>query len=84
MDDSNTPEVDQSEHRIPLGITSFAQNEREQFGQKVRLAMGCIEGTSEPVKGKAMPLDEESIRQRLKALSQEEGLGASPCNRPRS
>jgi hypothetical protein len=71
MNDSNTPDVDQPKHRIPLGITSLAQNEREQFGQKVRLAMGCMESTSEPVKGKAMPLDEASIRQRLKALSQE-------------
>ncbi|ASJ74181.1 hypothetical protein [Granulosicoccus antarcticus] len=33
--------------------------------------MECIEGTSEPVEGKAIPLDEASIRQRLKALSQE-------------
>ncbi|MFT5046915.1 MAG: hypothetical protein ACI8UP_003896, partial [Porticoccaceae bacterium] len=71
MDDSNTPDVDQSEHRIPLSIASFAQNEREQFGQKVRLAMGCMEGIAEPMKGKALPLDEASIRQRLKALSQE-------------
>ncbi|MFT5895338.1 MAG: hypothetical protein ACI8VW_002212 [bacterium] len=71
MDDSNTPDVDQSEHRSPLGIASFAQNEREQFGQKVRLAMGCMEGIAEPMKGKALPLDEASIRQRLKALSHE-------------
>ena len=71
MDDSNTPDVDKSEHRIPLGMTSFDQNEREQFGRNVRLAMGFMEGTSEPVKGKAMPEDVASIRQRLKSISQD-------------
>ena len=39
-------------------MPSFDQQEREQFGQKIRLAMACIDSTSEPVEGKAMPLDE--------------------------
>ena len=71
MDDSSTANIGKADRRIPLGMPSFAQQEREQFGQNIRLAMECIEGTSEPVEGKAIPLDEASIRQRLKALSQE-------------
>ena len=71
MDDSSTADIGNSDDRIPLGMGSFAQQEREQFGQNIRLAMECIEGTSEPVEGMAIPLDEASIRQRLKALSQE-------------
>ena len=69
MDCSNTPDVDKSYIRIPRGLSSLAQKEREQFGQRVRLAMSCIEGTSEPVKDKAIPVDEASICRRLKALS---------------
>ncbi len=71
MDDSSTSNVGKPEGRIPLGIPSFAQQEREQFGQNIRLVMACIEGTSEPAEGMAIPLDEASIRQRLKALTQE-------------
>ncbi len=52
-------------------MPSVDQQEREHFGQKVRLAIERIEGASEPVKDKAMPLDEHSIRQRLKTLSQD-------------
>ena len=62
MDDSSTADVGKSGRRIPLGMGSFGQQEREQFGQNIRLAMECIEGTSEPVEGKAIPLDEASIR----------------------
>lgn len=71
MDDSSIPDVDQTERRIPLGMNSFDQKQREQFGQKIRLAMSCIEGSSELVKGNALPLDEASIHKRLKILSQE-------------
>lgn len=57
--------------RVPLGMNSFGQVEREQFGRRTRLAMACIEGTKEPIRVKAMPDDEADIRLRLKALSRE-------------
>ncbi len=71
MEDSSTDNIGKSDDRMSLGMGSFDQQEREQFGQNIRLAMECIEGTSEPAEGKAIPLDEDSIRQRLKLLSQE-------------
>ncbi|ASJ74309.1 DUF222 domain-containing protein [Granulosicoccus antarcticus] len=71
MDNRSKPDVDNTDHRTPLGIGSFGQQEREQFGQSIRLAMECIDATSEPAEGKAIPLDEITVRQRLKALSQE-------------
>jgi len=52
-------------------MNAFGPTEREQFGQNVRLAMACIKGAPEPTKGCALPQDETSIRERLKALSQE-------------
>jgi len=54
-----------------LGMSSFGPKEQQQFGQSVRLAMSCIEGTLPPSKGNALPLDEPSVRHRLKALSQD-------------
>ena len=57
--------------RIPLGMSSFGNNERQQLGQNLKLAMACIEGSVEPARTKAMPADEADIRQRLKALSQD-------------
>ncbi len=71
MDDSIKPNISKNEGRYPFGMSSFGQKEREQFGQKIRLAMGCIEAPPKPIKGKAIPDDEASIRERLKALSQE-------------
>ncbi len=71
MEDSSTTDVEKSEGRIPFGMPSFDHQAREQFGQNIRLAMECIEGTPEPVEGMAIPVDESSIRQRLKLLSQE-------------
>lgn len=56
---------------IPLGMGSFNANERQQFGQNIRLAMACIEGPIEAVTAKAMPSDESAIHQRLKILSQD-------------
>ncbi len=49
MDDSSTANVGKSEGRIPFCMPSFDLQEREQFGQKIRLTMACIDGTSEPV-----------------------------------
>jgi len=71
MDDSLKPNISKVKTRYPLGMSSFGPSEREKFGQKVRLAMGCIEASSPPVKGKAIPSDETSLRARLKTLSQE-------------
>jgi len=61
MDESNKPYVDQSEYLIPIGMSIFVQNEREQVAQKVRLAIACIEGAPEPVKDQAIPLDESTF-----------------------
>lgn len=71
MDDSPTSASKKLESKTQFGMTSFNQKERQQFGQNVRLAMGCIEGSSEPINNKAMPSDKPSIRQRLKALNQD-------------
>ena len=65
------PNTIKNKPRSPLSISSFGQQDREQFGQRVRLALGCIEAPPEPVKGKAIPDNLDAIRQRLKVLSQE-------------
>ena len=57
--------------RIPPGMSSFGAAEREQFGQNVRLAMTCMEGTAAPAGSRAMPSDEAGIRHRLKVLAQD-------------
>jgi hypothetical protein len=75
-----------------LGMSSFNAADREQFGQRVRLAMACIEGKpecskndecteqtertegeehNESINRSALPQDAQSIRERLKLLSQE-------------
>jgi len=54
-----------------FGMSSFSVKDYQQFGQNVKLAMACMEGSAEPEPIKAMPLDEAAIRQRLKALSQD-------------
>ena len=54
-----------------FGMNSFSVKDYQQFGQNVKLAMACMEGSAEPEPIKAMPLDEAAIRQRLKALSQD-------------
>ena len=60
-----------SDSRLPLGMQAFGVDERQQFGQNIRLAMACMEGSSVPVNTKAMPSDEVAIRNRLKVLSQD-------------
>ena len=70
MTTTNT-KTNKNNSKIPFGMSSFTHKEREQFGQSVRLAMSCIEGSSEPVKANALPSDENNIRKRLKILSQE-------------
>ena len=76
MEDSTKPNNKQHQSNIQLGMSSFGQHTREQFGQKLRLAMACIERPPESIQGSAtstpaIPTDENSIRQRLKALTQE-------------
>jgi len=83
MDDSNQPYINNraavvSEksdepipERMPFGLSGFGQKEREAFGRDVRLAMSCIEGTTQPKNVHAIPFDEPTIRHRLKVLSQE-------------
>ena len=50
-------------------MSSFGKNEQQQFGQDIRLAMACMEGSTEPVNIKAMPSNATDIRRRLKVLS---------------
>lgn len=71
MDDSTPSSAGKTTSRPALGISSFNARDQQQFGQKVRLAMACIEGTAEPSAGKAMPADTAAISQRLKTLSQD-------------
>ena len=71
MDDSTPSTEHKPTQRIPLGMSSFGQNEQQQFGQNIRLAMACMEGTAEPVNVKAMPSNATDICQRLKVLSQD-------------
>ena len=71
MDDSNKPNTNKSQPSYSLGMSSFTNKERAQFGHTLRLAMACIESPPEPVKGKAIPDDESTVRQRLKSLSQD-------------
>ena len=71
MDDSTPSTEHKPTQRIPLGMSSFGKNEQQQFGQNIRLAMACMEGTAEPVNVKAMPSNAADICQRLKVLSQD-------------
>ena len=71
MDDSIASTEHKPTQRIPLGMSSFGKNEQQQFGQTIRLAMACMEGTAEPVNVKAMPSNATDICQRLKVLSQD-------------
>lgn len=57
--------------RIRFGMSSFDINEREKFGQSLRLAMACIEKPDVPVCTRNMPSDESGICERLKTLTQE-------------
>ena len=69
MDNSTTSNAHEPTQRIPLGMSSFGKNEQQQFGQDIRLAMACMEGSTEPVNIKAMPSNATDIRRRLKVLS---------------
>jgi hypothetical protein len=71
MEDSSVVKINKADSQIPLGMSSFGAKDRQQFGQNIRLAMACIEGSAEPVNAKAMPSDEATIHQRLKVLSQD-------------
>jgi hypothetical protein len=71
MEDSSVVKDNKTESQSPLGMSSSGANDRQQFGQNLRLAMACIEGSVEPVNAKAMPSDEATIHQRLKVLSQD-------------
>ena len=69
MDDSNTlighKAGDISDSQTSFGMSSFGINQREQFGQSLRLAMAYIEETTVPDKTPAMPSDESKICARL-------------------
>jgi hypothetical protein len=56
---------------MPLGMSSFGAKEQQQLGRNLRLAMACIESSSEPVSSKAMPSNTNDIRHRLHALAQD-------------
>ena len=71
MDDSTPSTEHKPTQRIPLGMSSFGKDEQQQFGQTIRLAMACMEGTAEPVNVKAMPSNATDISQRLKVLTQD-------------
>ena len=71
MDDLSVSTAQNATQRIPLGMDSFDINEQHKFGQNVRLAMACIEGSTEPVNIKAIPSSAIDILQRLKALSKD-------------
>jgi len=71
MEDSSVAIENKSDKILPLGMSSFAAKDRQQFGQDIRLAMACIEGSAAPVNAKAMPSDETAIHHRLKVLSQD-------------
>jgi len=82
MDKPNHPNSNEkkSPPSFQLGMSSFNAADREQFGQRVRLAMACIEGKTEHtelnehtegINSNALPQDARTIPQRLKLLSQE-------------
>jgi len=85
MDNTNHPSNNdkKSASNFQLGMSSFNAGNREQFGQRVRLAMACIDGKpegterndstehTEGINCNALPQDLRSIRQRLMLLSQE-------------
>ncbi len=71
MDDSITSAVNDTDSQAPPIDNSFGVNDHQQFGQNLRLAMACIEGSAEPVNTKAMPTDEADIVRRLKSLTQD-------------
>ena len=62
---------DKTDSQTSFGISSFGVNEREQFGQSLRLAMACIEGTAVADKTPAISSDETESCTRLKTIAQE-------------
>ena len=71
MDDSTLSTEHGPTQRISLGMSSFGKDDQQQFGQNIRLAMACMEGSAEAVNVKAMPSNTTDISQRLKVLSQD-------------
>ncbi|MDB3935435.1 HNH endonuclease [Granulosicoccus sp.] len=71
MDDSSVSTVQQKTQSIPLGMSSFDKNEQHNFGENIRLAMACMEGSAEPSNIKAIPSNATDILKRLKVLSQD-------------
>ena len=61
--------------RMPLGMDSFDQQAQHEFGQRVRLAMGLMEGALDPpvcVSGqRALPTEPDTIAKRLRTLGRE-------------
>ena len=71
MEDSSVAMKNKTDTILPLGMSSFGTKDRQQFGQNIRIAMACIEGSAAPVIAKAIPSDEAAIHHRLKVLSQD-------------
>jgi len=67
----STAQTANKKNRAPLGMNSFSAQEQKQFGQNIRLAMACIEGTPAPSNSKAMPSDTDAIRHRLITINQD-------------
>ena len=71
MENSPARVEEKQTQRIQLGTSTFKTAEQHQFGQNVRLAMACMEGSAEPLNIKAIPSNINDILQRLKMLSQD-------------
>ena len=71
MEDSLVAIGYKTDTAMPLGMSSFGAKDRQQFGQDIRLAIACIEGSAAPTIAKAIPSDEVAIHRRLKVLSQD-------------
>lgn len=69
---NKSAEPTRKKHCIPLGMSSFNQEERRKFGENVKLCMAFIDGSnaSSPSPEKAIPTDAPSIAKRLKRIGQ--------------
>jgi len=76
MDNPNPHRIDKSQNNNQFGMSAFGPQERNAFGRHVRLAMSCIDNSSNeqfsaPGKDPAIPESESALRRRLTSLSQE-------------
>jgi hypothetical protein len=61
MEDSSVDKVNKADSQTPLGMSRFDSNERHKFGQNVRSAVVCIEGSAELINTKVVPSAETGI-----------------------